>query len=1212
MPRAERKRPRQSAETASIASEEEAVANAISDVDMYSDEDLDGGFEDVEGEEEVAAPLQEEPSRTTAAHYAIPSLDEIHGLKETSDLYQNNVFKLQLDEMLKHTKPSMAHAGPMESALRELQATLQAIPAIEAQPLSAAKKVLEQRVGRSVIIPFCDPVPHQDPAYTFAFDKPSALNLVGSWPLKAAARRPGTMDVDVEVVMPSSLFQEKDTFNARYFYKRAFYMAVLAEHLHQVRETLSMQVEYLDLGGDRRRTCIVLRPERTKGDLDFTKLHAVIRIHLAHAPNTFPLARLAPNRNSLRGSQVDSAGEALPPTPIYNSCVVADSLRLAHLVFLHATSDMCPHFAEACQLLKTWAMQRGFGSLDATAPKYAARRVVAGTDDARFVLSMVLAHLLHGAPKGTPMRHKLAVGLSSVQLFRGTLDFLSKLATHVHMKAQPRFGLSASPIPPASFDVFERAFVDPSGSVNLFAHWPTSSVDALSREASQAMRMLNDGGDYFADLFLTPMCYAALQCDEVAQVRVSSKSLSALAQQDAGSARLAAMRRLLAIGTQALRQRAHGLIAYHAPHTSYALDAPCTPDGRVDVGVWLDAQHAWHQVDHGPSPDTPDASAFRAFWGDVAELRRFRDGRVLESVVWPVKNLAQRAALPRHILQYAWTFHACAKHVRFAGDAMQDLLERPTALTSRAFLQDPAVQGFQLVQSAYDTLVRELRAMDELPLSVLGVTPTAPALRSMNPMIPGPLNLGELGHTVPDVAAYLPVHDVLITMESSGQWPDDLAAIQEMKTALYERMAEVLPKRLAGATARVVYDTDATTQETIQDQTSLQVTMAHGFAFGLRIHHDREHVLLERLLRDAKARAPGVRALARYEARFVHAPTHHGALQALHDRYPALGPTVRLTRRWLAAQGLSCHVPVPAIELVCVAAFLSNAHAPPTTGVHGWVRVLDLLARWDWRETPLLIPLEHATRLAHQHKAAQSDDEARALPDGAAPTFPAAQRADAEQHFSTLRARDPAYKSMAWVLVTEMDITSKAWTRPAPTAMIADGIRQLAQRAMRVWEQAMPVRTSQVHVLFTPAWDAYDFVIHLNPSVHMRYAESLSPDATHWLAPRKKRAYANLEEAPLRPSVYGSEPRPGFDPVQEYVMLLQTLYPDICTLFYDDMGGTAIGGIWNAAYTSPHPFKVLQGYSAQPHAKGVRLNQAAILAEMKRLGDGLVERLEAS
>ena len=64
-----------------------------------------------------------------------------------------------------------------------------------------------------------------------------------------------------------------------------------------------------------------------------------------------------------------------------------------------------------------------------------------------------------------------------------------------------------------------------------------------------------------------------------------------------------------------------------------------------------------------------------------------------------------------------------------------------------------------------------------------------------------------------------------------------------------------------------------------------------------------------------------------------------------------------------------------------------------------------------------------------------------------------------------------------------------------------------------------------------------------------------------------------------------------------------------------DYGGTVIGGLWNPSAAAAHPFKVLLGYSSVPLAGErsgrVTLNRAGILAEVERLGAGLVESIEA-
>lgn len=59
--------------------------------------------------------------------------------------------------------------------------------------------------------------------------------------------------------------------------------------------------------------------------------------------------------------------------------------------------------------------------------------------------------------------------------------------------------------------------------------------------------------------------------------------------------------------------------------------------GVVVLGLDLDASQATRVVDRGPPADDPVAApAFRHFWGEKAELRRFKDGAIVEAVKWDI------------------------------------------------------------------------------------------------------------------------------------------------------------------------------------------------------------------------------------------------------------------------------------------------------------------------------------------------------------------------------------------------------------------------------------------------------------------------------------------------------------------------------------------------------------------------------------------------
>lgn len=60
----------------------------------------------------------------------------------------------------------------------------------------------------------------------------------------------------------------------------------------------------------------------------------------------------------------------------------------------------------------------------------------------------------------------------------------------------------------------------------------------------------------------------------------------------------------------------------------------------IKVGMLLHASNWTRLVDKGPDADNkPLATKFRQFWGAKSEQRRFKDGTILEAVVWPSSDL---------------------------------------------------------------------------------------------------------------------------------------------------------------------------------------------------------------------------------------------------------------------------------------------------------------------------------------------------------------------------------------------------------------------------------------------------------------------------------------------------------------------------------------------------------------------------------------------
>jgi U3 small nucleolar RNA-associated protein 22 len=95
--------------------------------------------------------------------------------------------------------------------------------------------------------------------------------------------------------------------------------------------------------------------------------------------------------------------------------------------------------------------------------------------------------------------------------------------------------------------------------------------------------------------------------------------------------------------------------------------------------------------------------------------------------------------------------------------------------------------------------------------------------------------------------------------------------------------------------------------------------------------------------------------------------------------------------------------------------------------------------------------------------------------------------------------------------------------------------------------------------------------------------------------------------------MYGTDVKLNFDPASTFARDLQRLYGDGMVVFHDDLGGNVIGLLFNPSNRQPRAFKPFLGYSTKPvqsQSELVEVNREAVLAEIARMGEGLVERIE--
>lgn len=173
-----------------------------------------------------------------------------------------------------------------------------------------------------------------------------------------------------------------------------------------------MAISYIN--DDLLRPILVVSPSGDGSELDFTASKCTIRLIPAAVKDTFVTRKLLPSQNCVRPTQAEgdvAKAPKLDPTPIYNSSLLADTTYFPHLSQLHAASESCTAFKDACILGRVWLRQRGFAG-DFSKGGFG-----------HFEWAVLVAFLLKGGgSKGHPI---VSPGYSNYQMFKAIIQFLA-------------------------------------------------------------------------------------------------------------------------------------------------------------------------------------------------------------------------------------------------------------------------------------------------------------------------------------------------------------------------------------------------------------------------------------------------------------------------------------------------------------------------------------------------------------------------------------------------------------------------------------------------------------------------------------------------------------------------------------------------------------------------------------------------------------------
>ncbi|XP_004512044.1 uncharacterized protein [Cicer arietinum] len=938
----------------------------------------------------------------------------------------------------------------------------------------------------------------------FKFKKPSFFKIGGSYSTQCLARP--ELSVDLIIRLPKECFHEKDYLNYRYHAKRCLYLCLVKKYLE--KSSSISRVEWSTLQNEVRKPLLIVYPAAKLVDVD----GFFVRI-IPSATSIFSISKLNLKRNNIHNL---NNGSSVQATPKYNSSILED-------MFLEDTEIISKFFLgwkelrEALVLLKVWARQRS---------SIYVHDCLNG-----FLLSIILAHLAS--------RQQLSKSMKAIEIIRITFNFIASSETwsrglyfpkegQGNITKEERVQLKGS---------FPVVICHPSGAFNLAFRMSRNGFTQLQDEAAltlKCMEKCRDGG--FEAVFMTKIDYA-VKYDYCMRINFKgNKNLYASGFCLDDECWRLYEEKIHVILAKGLNDRAKFIrVIWRNAECQWSVnDGLSILDKEpLFIGVSVsNLEKAFRMVDIGPNAESKDeALEFRKFWGEKAELRRFKDSRIAESTVWECQKWE------RHLILKKIAEHVLSRHLSFSKENIVVAVDQLDFSLAHG-AADPISHSGSLIE-AFDVLSKRLRLIEDLPLKVSSVQPLDSAFRFTSVFPPEPHLLANekveslrLNKLVPSCIQPL---DIMIQLEGSGNWPMDEIAIEKVKSSFLIQIGESLQKKW-GMTCTATED-------------DVDVLMS-GYAFRLKILHERALSLLQEIGNDQQTRVHSA------DKKLFIRSQHASMINGLQSRYPIYGPVVRLAKRWAASHLFSACLVEEAIELLVAYLFLNPLPFDvPCSRITGLLRFLQLLSNYDWTFSPLVVDINNDL----------SQSDAKEINDN----FLLRRKGQGENGQNI---------GPVMFLATAYDKASEAWTGLSPSALelkrLAAYARSSANLLMKLsfQEEIGPYRWECL--LRTPL-NNYDAIIVLHKE-KLAYPQRLlfSSEVDHGTQIAKGHASKCFQPFLLpkdlkgRPEELKKKLLVDFDPSRCFIRDLEKEFSTTFQLWHDSLGGDAIGLTWGKSCSS--------------------------------------------
>lgn len=904
---------------------------------------LSGVVAKTKGDKRPTRPGIQKKTYKKLDNFRAPAADEWKALQDGDTQSHYNFFRLQANEFLATLHRKQEHVQvAVDKWLTKFNTFISS-----SLKATEEKWDLTERMPwlRKVVVPF--DMNTSGLKGTFKFVPPkTAANLIGSQTIGTSAPRENTVMIDVAVEMPKEFFQTADYLNFTYHCKKALYMSYVLEagRKSKLFDLTTTKFQFLE---DNPLQPVVVLPIDVA---DGSKMTINIVLHFCMEPGVYKLNRFIPARNNIRATTLDADMSEddqvvlnVVPTYHYNNSILLDLVLIENHNLIVALMGKFPAVSDALLLLKYWLRRR---KLDTIMPGYA--------------LNLLMCHLIKLKkvnPAAMTYYQIVRIFFSHFHLTDGMEKEVTLCDGSPGSENAPTFG---------DIRMFsDLCFLDATGFLNVFSRLHAHDIKRIIMESGKSLQMLDKSStNAFQWLFLTEMP-ETIVFDHIFHVECTDKLSKRVLKSD-----VAHLKKILLFGvdtkeyisdsivtflSKGLGNRIHLLqcVGKSSNVWSVLKTAPSRKSSLM-FGIILNPEFAFEVIVKGPQANDPAANEFREFWGELSQLRRFKDGSVTEACVF---GASQDTPTEKRLVTAKIVEHLLTVHMSFIGGKRESLwrhhyfanqltcARNPASVPSKkqSGILDMETQSLSVLRE-FNEVEMELRRLEGLPLDITGILGVAPIFYYSDPQrnLPNGYCSRDINST--EIIYGERVYDVVLTLSISGRWPDDLEAIQRLKAAFFMEIASRM-QHLKGYFCRVAVD-------------SIYI-LKGGYTFRFLLAHAKELQLMRQGTIDgAVAYRDTCESLSMERQLFVK-PTLASALAGLHQQHNAFGPTVCLVKIWLNSLLLDrVQWPDECTELLVASLFMDDSKSVtaevPVQPQSGFLRFLHLMAHKNW-ETELVL-----------------------------------------------------------------------------------------------------------------------------------------------------------------------------------------------------------------------------------------------------------------